>query len=98
MRSFLSPSKKLYQNQSAPQLLQAFDWPEQMLEELVGIPDILNEYYADQVAAKNTKRFKLNDGYTKRYFRLRSSRSDIKSHSRSLVSRAHYKLLKKTVQ
>jgi hypothetical protein len=65
MQSFHLPYSGLFQSryvlrQPQPSNLQ-FDWPEKTLEEIVGIPDILNEKLANNQALANIKKVKQNN-------------------------------------
>src|SRR5581483_11844446 len=99
MPSFHSPFKGWFRN---PYVLRLphnnvpDDWPEEIFEQIVGIPDILNEKLADEIVAANIKKAKQNGTYQE-YSGLPTDSGSPQNNRRSLVSRAIGRLRQKTV-
>lgn len=95
MLSFRSPSKRLYKSRTA-RFDEQFNWPATALEEIIGIPDILNEKLADNIVRETQKKVKSYE-VNKQFHGIHAGDSDIESDHRSLVGRAHFKVFRKTV-
>jgi len=80
-----------------PRNNESFDWPQEILEQIVGIPDILNEVLADNICEQNKNKAKLNDRFYQERSRLRADSGGPKDHRGTLVGRAYLKLLQKSV-
>lgn len=95
MPNFHLASKRLYKSR-AVRFNEQFNWPPTTLENIIGIPDILNEKLADSIVQQTQKKVKENE-LNKERNRLRISNGDLKIHRSSLVSRTYLKVLRKAV-
>jgi hypothetical protein len=68
-----------------------------IFEDIVGIPDILNEVLADNIVEQNKNKAKLDDGFYQERNRLHSDSGSFENYRGSLVGRAYIRLLQKSI-